>query len=50
MVGLNTVFKQVFSEGLKDQGFQKIKGRQPYLVRVVEGGEIIHVISCRNLW
>ncbi len=50
MVGLNTVFKQVFSEGLKDQGFQKIKGRQPYLVRVVEGGEIIHVISCRNRW
>lgn len=50
MVGLNTVFKQVFGEGLKEEGFVKIKGRQPYLVRVVEGGEIIHVITCREKW
>ena len=49
MAGLNTVFKQVFGEGLKDQGFVKIKGRQPYLVRVI-GGEIIHIITCRNEW
>lgn len=49
MAGLNTVFKQVFGEGLKEQGFVKIKGRQPYLVRVI-GGEIIHIITCRNEW
>lgn len=50
MIGLNTVFKQVFGEGLKEQGFVKVKGRHPYVVRVVEGGEIIHVFSCRNSW
>ena len=49
MAGLNTVFKQVFGEGLKEQGFVKIKGRQPYLVRVI-GGEIIHIITGRNEW
>ncbi|MDE5863086.1 MAG: hypothetical protein K2K56_04590 [Lachnospiraceae bacterium] len=49
MAGLNTVFKQVFGEGFKEQGFVKIKGRQPYLVRIV-GGEIIHIITCRNEW
>lgn len=49
MAGLNAVFKQVFGEGLKEQGFVKIKGRQPYLVRVI-GGEIIHIITCRNEW
>lgn len=49
MAGLNTVFKQVFGEGLKEQGFVKIKGRQPYLVRVI-GDEIIHIVTCRNEW
>ena len=49
MAGLNTVFKQVFGEELKEQGFVKIKGKQPYLVRVI-GGEIIHIITCRNEW
>ena len=47
MATLNTVFKEVFSEGLKDEGFVKIKGRQPYIVRVVNG-EILHIITCRN--
>ncbi len=46
---LNTVFKQVFGEGLKEQGFVKIKGKQPYLVRMV-GDEIIHVITCMDEW
>ena len=46
MVTLNTVFKQVFGEGLKEDGFVKIKGRQPYLVRVI-GDEMIQVIACR---
>ena len=49
MVGLNTVFKQVFGEGLREHGFVKIKGRYPYIVRVV-GDEIIHLITCRNVW
>ena len=44
MKSLGTVFKQVYSEGLKDNGFVKIKGRQPYFVRIV-GGEIVHVIT-----
>lgn len=47
MPSLNTVFKQVFGEGLKEHGFVKIKGKQPYLVRVI-GDEIIHVIACKN--
>ncbi len=46
MATLNTVFKQVFGEGLKEHGFVKIRGRQPYLVRVV-GNEMIQVIACR---
>lgn len=50
MVDLNTVFKQVFGEGLRGQGFVKIKGRQPYLVRVIEGGEILQVITINNEW
>ncbi len=45
---LNAVFKKVFGEALEPLGFKKIKGRQPYFVRVVEGGEIIHVITCRE--
>lgn len=46
METLNTVFKQVFGEGLKEYGFVKIKGRQPYLVKVI-GDEILQVIACR---
>lgn len=42
---LNTVFKEVFGEALQPLGFVKIKGKQPYFVRVVEGGEIIHVVT-----
>lgn len=49
MATLNTVFKKVFGEGLKEYGFVKIKGRQPYLVRVV-GDEIIHVITYGAEW
>jgi hypothetical protein len=45
MATLNAIFKQVYGEGLSPHGFVKIKGRQPYFVRVVEGGEIIHVIT-----
>lgn len=49
MPSLNTVFKQVFGEGLKERGFVKIKGKQPYLVRVI-GDEIVHVIACKSEW
>lgn len=30
---------------LQPLGFQKVKGRQPYFIRAVPGGEIIHVLS-----
>lgn len=45
---LDAAFKQVFGEALAPLGFKKIKGRQPYFVRVVPGGEIIHIITYRN--
>lgn len=48
MASLNTIFKKVFLEELQEEGFVKVKGRQPYLVRVVEGGEIIHILSCKT--
>ncbi len=41
---LNAAFKQVFGEALEPLGFKKIKGRQPYFVRLI-GDEIIHVIT-----
>ena len=47
-LSLNAAFKQVFGEYLEPLGFKKIKGKQPYFVRVVEGGEIIHVITYTN--
>lgn len=47
---LNAAFKQVFGEALEPLGFKKVKGRQPYFVRVASGGEIIHVISYRKEW
>ncbi len=42
---LNTAFKQVFGEGLKEYGFVKVKGRQPYLARVMPGNEIVQIVS-----
>mgnify|MGYP006972485069 CR=1 FL=1 len=45
---LNTAFKKVFGEALEPLGFQLIKGRYPYFVRVVPGGEIIHIITLLN--
>ena len=41
---LKSAFLQVYGEALKPLGFQKVKGKQPYLVRVVNG-EIIHIIT-----
>ena len=45
---LNAAFKQVFGEGLEPLGFKRIKSKYPYFVRVVPGGEIIHVITLLN--
>jgi hypothetical protein len=45
MATLNAAFLQIYGEGLAPHGFVKIKGKQPYFVRVVEGGEIIHIIT-----
>lgn len=41
---LNTVFKQVFGEALAPLGFVKIKGRHPYLARMV-GDEIVQIVT-----
>ena len=40
----NTAFKHVYAEKLAPYGFQKIKGRKPYLVRMV-GDEILQAVS-----
>lgn len=45
---LNTAFKKVFGEALEPLGFKLIKSKYPYFVRVVPGGEIIHVITLLN--
>ena len=45
---LNAAFKQVFGEALEPLGFKLIKSKYPYFVRVVSGGEIIHVITLLN--
>lgn len=44
MATLNTVFKKVYEEALAPYGFKKIKGRQPYFVRMIKD-EIIHVVT-----
>ena len=40
----NTAFKHVYAEKLAPYGFRKIKGRRPYLVRMV-GDEILQAVS-----
>jgi len=49
VASLDTVFKQVFGEALAPLGFVKIKGRQPYFVRLI-GDEVVHIITCMNEW
>ncbi len=48
-MSLNTAFKKVFGAALEPLGFRLIKSKYPYFVRVVPGGEIIHVISFSKL-
>lgn len=43
----DTAFKHLYAEELAPYGFQKIKGRRPYFVRMV-GDEIVHVITYQN--
>ena len=47
-MSLNAAFKKVFGETLEPLGFKLIKSKFPYFVRVVPGGEIIHVITLTN--
>ncbi len=44
-MSLNAAFKKVFGEALEPLGYKLIKSKYPYFVRVVPGGEIIHVVS-----
>ncbi len=48
ILSLQKAFKQIYGEALEPLGFKKIKSRYPYFVRVVDGGEIIHIITYRN--
>jgi hypothetical protein len=43
----DAAFKKLYAEELAPYGFQKVKGRSPYFVRMV-GDEIAHVITYRN--
>ncbi len=49
-MSLNAAFKKVFGEALEPLGFKLIKGKYPYFVRVVPGGEIVHIISYMDMW
>ena len=49
MKTLNSLFKQVFANGLREYGYIKIKGRQPYFARMI-GDEIVQVITYENVW
>lgn len=46
-LSLNAAFKQIFGEALETYGFKSIKGRYPYLVRVINN-EILHIISLKT--
>ncbi len=43
----NTAFKNIYSEGLAEYGFKKLKGKQPWIGRMI-GDEILQVISFRG--
>lgn len=49
-MSLNAAFVKVFGEALEPLGFKKIKSKYPYFVRVVPGGEIIHIITYMEDW
>ncbi len=41
---INSAFKQIMGKALEPYGFKVIKGRQPYIVRVINN-EILHIIT-----
>ena len=43
-ININAAFKQIFGGALESFGFKAIKGRYPYLVRVINN-EILHIIT-----
>lgn len=45
----DTAFKHLYAKELAPYGFQKVKGRRPYFVRMM-GDEIVHVIAYANSW
>ena len=45
----NTAFKHLYEKKLKPYGFQKVKGKRPYFIRMI-GDEIFHMITYRNCW
>ena len=44
---INTAFKQIIGKALEPLGFKVIKGRHPYIVRVINN-EILHIITFRT--
>ena len=48
VMSLKAAFRQVFGEALEPLGFKLVKSKYPYFARVVQGGEIIHVISLKT--
>ena len=44
-----TLFKEIFGEGLRDEGFVVVKGRYPYLARMV-GEDVYQIITYLDTW
>lgn len=47
LLTLNAAFKQIIGKALEPFGFKVIKGRHPYIVRVINN-EILHIITFRT--
>lgn len=46
---VKATFKQIFGEALAPLGFVKAKTKTPFFIRVVPGGEILHIIGVRDV-
>ena len=44
-----TLFLEIFEEGLKDEGFVRVKGKYPYLARMVSE-DVYQVITYKDEW
>ena len=49
MMTFNTAFRHLYEKEFKPYGFQKVKGRRPYFLRMI-GDEIFHMLAYRNHW